>query len=125
MNIIKWSVFSIFLAMILLFMEGQIQRYRLNEEDALGRAIILMSGACKTSSKRDCEIRGINIGDMSGPISGKINSKPNSKSFQFTWKHGDNELLVAVFDNDLFVESEYWWRWADDPRIGQHQAVNK
>jgi hypothetical protein len=92
--------------------DAQIDRARFDRARALERAFILARGVCQ----RECAKRGGNAAQIKAPAESPINADPGSSQFEFEWVLGRERLAVAVFDNGLYIDAEYWWRPKDSVR---------
>lgn len=106
----RWLWGLIILVPLFLFLlysyQYSYERSRLNRDWARQHAIEVMQDLCQ----RQCAAKGVQIGELQGPIEAGINSEEGSKDFEFTWRAPNGiELLILVGDNGLSVGSEHWW----------------
>lgn len=91
------------------------ERHTITRETARVRAIGLMEYLCN----HRCTGYGIRAGELKGPIQfpigrqdydAVVKREEQDRRFEFGWQAPNGtELKIVVWDNGLYVDSQYWW----------------
>ncbi|ROH88098.1 hypothetical protein ED236_01040 [Pseudomethylobacillus aquaticus] len=103
-------LFLVLLLPLFLMVKCYQELHYLTRESALQEAKVRLKIQCEMH----CKEYGFIEDDFQGPFEAGVNKEVDTKHYEFTWRLPDNtELLVAVYDNGLFVTSD--WMWINTP----------
>ncbi len=96
---LRLVVLACFLVVFSLLLREQYARYMLDRDSAYKLAEDFKNDVCEKS----CDV-------FERIVESDIN-KEEQKHYEFFWcgKTGNNDLLVTVWDNGIFVDYYYWW----------------